>query len=160
MEQDQVVEVTVMNSGKSAGFTLIEVLIAMTVLAVGIIAVAGFFMQGMIIVNETPKQLAVKEMALEIIDDYLLRREAGTTDFWTGDAEKTITTADNQVFSVEAAVTDVNATDPGNCAEYFSATAPGPQQEVNITVRYCQRNNLDCLNTPQQRIYRITACID
>ena len=64
-------------SGGQSGFTFVEVLIAVFVLAVGLLTIAAVFAQGVSILVNTPTQLAAKEWANEIIDEIAVSRDAG-----------------------------------------------------------------------------------
>ena len=59
--------------GGQSGFTLIEVLLATFILAFGLLSVATAFGNGMLILANTPFQLAAKELAYEIIDEITLK---------------------------------------------------------------------------------------
>jgi prepilin-type N-terminal cleavage/methylation domain-containing protein len=134
-----------------SGFTLVEVLIAVAVLAFGLLSIAASFTQGMLILANTPIQLAAKELAFEIIDDYVMRRDASipiTLNF-TG---KEITTHDGRVFSVTAGEAPAST----YCADDY----PDSTTEVKITVSYCQGHGISCVGTARERKYNVTACID
>ena len=64
--------------GGQSGFTFIEVLIAMVILTLGLLAVASMLTQGMAILAGTPAQLAAKELAGAIIDNIAVQSDAGT----------------------------------------------------------------------------------
>lgn len=64
------------HTGDQSGFTLIEVLIAALILAVGLLTIASAFARGMIILANTPTQLAAKELAYAIIDDIIVQYDA------------------------------------------------------------------------------------
>jgi len=71
-------------AGNQSGFTLIEVMIAALVLAVGLLSVASAFTQGMLILANTPMQLAAKELAYEIIDEIAIKYDADDTSILEG----------------------------------------------------------------------------
>jgi len=56
-------------SGQS-GFTLVEVLIAMLILTVGLLTIAGWLSQMMLVLTDTTVHLAAKEVARGIIADF------------------------------------------------------------------------------------------
>jgi prepilin-type N-terminal cleavage/methylation domain-containing protein len=60
-----------------SGFTLIEVLVAMLVLTVGLLTIAGVFANGMRVLAGTPMQLAAKELAATEIDNLTIAAETG-----------------------------------------------------------------------------------
>ena len=82
-----------------SGFTLIEVLIATIVLAIGLLSIAQAFAQGMLILVNTPVQLAAKELAFEIIDDFVVLGEAGKP---VEPISQNITTRDGRTFLASA----------------------------------------------------------
>ena len=65
------------STGGQAGFTLMEVLVALVVLTAGLLAIAAFLTQGMQILAGTPTQLAAKEIAATVIDEITVSRDAG-----------------------------------------------------------------------------------
>ena len=144
------------NKKGQSGFTLIEVLVAMVVLTAGLLAIAGAFNHGMLILVNTPTQLAAKELAYEIIDDYVIRKDTGisNTSGWLTLNSKPITTRDGRNFHVSASSSD----SPANCGE-FSNPAPDRRQ-VDVTVTYCATGGLSCLGSSRERRYRVTACVD
>lgn len=70
-----------MNNNKhiknQSGFTLVEVMIAMVILAIGLLALASAFTQGAVILANTPTHLAAKELANAIIDNMQIQHESG-----------------------------------------------------------------------------------
>jgi len=132
-------------SGES-GFTLVEVLIATLVLAIGLLSIAQAFAQGMVILVNTPTQLAAKEFAFEIIDDYVVLCEANLP--LTPIGEGPLTTRDGRTFLVSAAT---SGTDCNNIVT------------VDVTVSYCT----SCggvvptnPNAPYVRNYSVRATIN
>jgi len=132
-------------SNCESGFTLVEVLIATLVLAIGLLSIAQAFAQGMVILVNTPTQLAAKELAFEIIDDYVVLGEAGLPA--DSIAQQQITTRDGRTFLVSADA----KTDPLN-----------GDVIVTVTVSYCT----SCggvvptnPNAPNVRNYRVEATI-
>ena len=61
-----------------AGFSLIEVMIAAVILAGGLLALASLFTQGTVILVSTSTQLAAKELANSIVEDYVIRKDMDT----------------------------------------------------------------------------------
>ena len=86
-------------TNNESGFTLIEVLIATIVLAIGLLSIAQAFAQGMLILVNTPVQLAAKELAFEIIDNYVVLGEAGEP---AAPISQHITTRDGRTFLASA----------------------------------------------------------
>jgi len=86
-------------TNNESGFTLIEVLIATIVLAIGLLSIAQAFAQGMLILINTPVQLAAKELAFEIIDNYVVLGEAGEP---AAPISQNITTRDGRTFLASA----------------------------------------------------------
>jgi prepilin-type N-terminal cleavage/methylation domain-containing protein len=138
------------SAGAEDGFTLVEVLIAMIILAIGLLSIATAFAQGMVLLVNTPVQLAAKELAFEIIDDYVVRKDTGITA-GSGDLDGEITTRDNRVFYVKTDSSVAAASDPDRCNN--------GDLEVNITVTYCTSAGLSCLGTSGERRYNVMACI-
>ena len=136
------------STGGQSGFTLVEVLIAMVVLAFGLLSIAGAFANGMVILVGTPVQLAAKEMAYEIIDDCIVRRDAGiltSAGEWSLTKEQ-ITTKDARIFLADANITDWD--DDG-----FT---------VDVTVYYCPGcgRNAPNPNGAGTRKYSVTATVE
>ena len=108
--------------GGQSGFTLIEVLIAVIVLAVGLLTIAAVFAQGSMILINTPVQLAAKEWAYEIIDDIAIRNDAGLS-FPTSYAPKEI---NGKVLRAEVNIQNVGG---------------GTDLRVDVTIRYPIKGN-------------------
>ena len=143
-----------MNTGmkyeeRERGFSLIEVLIATVVLALGLLSVATAFTHGMAILANTPVQLAAKELAHDVIDEYVLLKDVADPMFTVAGQE--IKTRDNRDFHVTANP----LVPPADCAEY-----PTAELQVDITVSYCSSSGLSCMGTTRERRYSVTACID
>lgn len=65
------------STGCQSGFTLMEVLVALFVLAVGLLTIAAVLAQSMQILAGTPMQLAAKELAATVIDEITVSKDAG-----------------------------------------------------------------------------------
>jgi len=131
-------------TNNESGFTLIEVLIAMIVLAIGLLSIAQAFAQGMLILVNTPVQLAAKELAFEIIDNYVVLGEAGEP---AAPISQNITTRDGRTFLANASPT-INS-DTGDL-------------EVVVVVTYCTNCAGETPTDPDaknSRNYRVTAII-
>lgn len=103
-------------AGGQSGFSLVEVLIATLVLAVGLLSVASAFTHGMLILANTPIQLAAKELAYEIIDEIVLRYDADSTSIPPGQylLNGTIRQVrEGRGFDAEANVTIIPDPNPG-----------------------------------------------
>ena len=114
-------------AGRQSGFTLVEVLIAMVVLTVGLLVIAAAFSQGMLVLAGTPMQLAAKELADEIIDDYTVRKDAGTLGTMNYGRQPTVRriTRDGRAFDV-----DINVT------SNFNPATANVDVRVEVTVSY------------------------
>jgi len=123
-----------------SGFTLVEVLIATVVLAAGLLSIAQAFTQGMLILANTPVQLAAKELAFEIIDDYVVLNDAGLA---INNIDGRVDTRDGRPFHVSAIT-----------------SAPGGElEQVRITVTYCTScgKNAPDPSASNARKYTVTA---
>jgi len=109
-------------SDGQSGFTLIEVLIATVVLAAGLLSIAQAFTQGMLILANTPVQLAAKELAFEIIDNYVVLHDAEIPCAGINDG---VETRDGRSFHVDATIDD------------FTNLSTCDLNQVTITVTYC-----------------------
>ena len=77
-------------AGNQSGFTLIEVMLAILVLAVGLLIIAAGFAQGMRILADAPVILAAKEAAASVADELAVEREVQNKNPVTGQRIKNI----------------------------------------------------------------------
>ena len=64
-------------TGGQTGFSLVEVLVATLVLAVGLLTIAAAFAQGMLALAATPAHITAKEVAASVVDELTVRMDAG-----------------------------------------------------------------------------------
>ena len=134
-------------SGSQSGFTLIEVMIAMLILSLGLLSVASAFAQGMLILVNTPTQLAAKELAYAIVDDIIVRYDAGIDNL----AQTTVCSIpescmwNGRTFSVDS-ITLVPP-DP---------TAADPEIDVTVTVTWTGSVGNRSYTTPTVNIKRLS----
>ena len=93
-----------------SGFTLVEMIIATLVLAVGLLMIAAAFTNGMRILAATPMQIAAKELAATVIDDLTLQKDTGLPLSPSNGARQVCTGQEPnrvcQTFNVETKITD------------------------------------------------------
>jgi prepilin-type N-terminal cleavage/methylation domain-containing protein len=99
---------------REAGFALIELLIAMTVLAVGLLAVLGSFTSGYVALNRANTQATATLLADRTMEAYHGKRftdlpGSGTTSV-TYSATSTPASPDGRTYTVQSTVADATAT--------------------------------------------------
>jgi len=94
-----------------SGFSLIEVMIAAVILAGGLLALASLFTQGTVVLVNTSTQLAAKELANSIIEDYFIRRDLNILGNLSQNVTTELRTWNGRNFNTE---TDIRVDSDGN----------------------------------------------
>ena len=112
------------------GFTLIETMIAMMVLTVGAIGMAGVFLYGMNSATTSPNELIATQKATEAVESVIAARDAHTLTW-----NQLRNSSNGGIFQVGAKAMNtsgndgiVNTGDQGEALE--SVTLPGPDQSL------------------------------